>query len=82
MKTTIDIHDDLLARAKRQARHAGVPLRAVVEEGLRLALSASEPVDGYRLPDFSVGDPNAEDPLEAYTWQDLSEIIHGHPGGE
>ncbi|MDE2784668.1 MAG: DUF2191 domain-containing protein [Gemmatimonadota bacterium] len=82
MKTTIDIHDDLLVRAKRHARETGVPLRAVVEEGLRLALSAPERAEGYRLPDLSVGDPNAADPLEAYTWQDLSEIIYGRPVGE
>ena len=76
MKTTIDVHDELLTRAKRHARQAGVPLRAVVEEGLRLVLSGPEAAEPYRLPDLSVGDPGAEDPLEAYSWQDLSEIIH------
>lgn len=79
MKTTIDIHDELLARAKRHARDRGVSLRAVVEEGLRLALATSESSGDFRLPDLSVGDPNGEDPLEAYSWQDLSEIIHEHP---
>ena len=82
MKTTIDIHDELLARAKRHARGAGVPLRAVVEEGLRLILQAPQPAEGYRMPDLSVGDPNGDDPLEAYSWQDLSEIIYGFPRGE
>lgn len=82
MKTTVDVHDDLLARAKRHALRTGVSLRAVVEEGLRLALAAQESGAGYRLPDLGVGDPNARDPLEAYTWQDLSEIIHGRPMGE
>ena len=82
MKTTIDIRDELLARAKRHARGAGVPLRAVVEEGLRLVLSAPPPAEGYRMPDLSVGDPNSDDPLESYSWQDLSEIIYGHPLGE
>ena len=76
MKTTIDVHDELLARAKRHARQAGVPLRVVVEEGLRLVLSGPQAAEPYQLPDLSVGDPNAEDPLEAYSWQDLSEIIH------
>jgi len=79
MKTTIDVHDELLTRAKRHAREAGIPLRALVEEGLRLILSGSEGVAPYRLPDLTVGDPNGEDPLEAYSWQDLSEIIHEHP---
>ena len=37
MKTTLDIHDELLARAKRHARATGRPLRAVVEDGLRPA---------------------------------------------
>ena len=79
MKTTIDVHDELLTRAKRHARETGVPLRAVVEEGIRLVLSGPESADHYRMPDLCVGDPNGEDPLEAYSWQDLSEIIHEHP---
>ena len=82
MKTTIDIHDELLARATRHARGAGVPLRAVVEEGLRLVLQAPQPAEDYRMPDLSVGDPNGDDPLEAYSWQDLSEVIYGFPRGE
>ena len=79
MKTTIDVHDELLTRAKRYARETGVPLRAVMEEGIRLVLSGPESAEPYRMPDLSVGDPNGEDPLEAYSWQDLSEIIHEHP---
>ena len=82
MKTTIDIHDELLVRAKRHARDTGRPLRAVVEEGLRLVLATPEAAQPYRLPDLSVGDPTDEDPLEAYSWQDLSEIIYEHPGDE
>ena len=82
MKTTIEIRDELLMRAKRHARGEGMPLRAVVEEGLRLVLQARRPAEGYRMPDLSVGDPNGDDPLEAYSWQDLSEIIYGHPQGE
>ncbi len=82
MKTTIDIHDDLLTRAKHRARETGVPLRAIVEEGLRVVLCARESSGAYRLPDLSVGDPHGEDPLEAYSWQDLSEIIYGYPVGQ
>ena len=76
MKTTIDIQDELLARAKRHARQTGRPLRAVVEEGLRLAL-ATPPRAGYSLPDLSVGDPARRDPLEQYSWSDLRSIIYG-----
>ena len=48
MKTTLDISDELLARAKRHAKKTGRPLRAVVEEGLRLALE-TRPVERYEF---------------------------------
>jgi len=79
MKTTIDIHDELLARAKQHARKKGCSLRSVVEEGLRQLLSLPESRKRYRLPDLSTGNPEAADPLEAYSWQDLRGMIYGEP---
>lgn len=86
MKITIDIHDHLLAEAKRHARKTGRPLRAVVEDGLRMVLDAlrtptpaCRPIRAYRLLDMSIGDPQGEDPLEAYSWQDLREVAYGDP---
>ncbi len=80
VKTTLDIHDDLLLRAKRHARRIGRPLRAVVEEGLRQVLAAPAAPSRYRLPDLSAGDAEAPDPLESYSWQDLRETIYGDRG--
>ncbi len=69
MKTTLDIHDELLMRAKRHAKNKGKPLRAIVEEGIRLALSEDDaPPKGYKLPDMSAGAPDGPDPLETYSW--------------
>ena len=79
MKTTIDIRDELMVRAKRYAKRTGRPLRAVVEEGLRRVLSDTSHTTPYELPDRSVGDPNATDPLESLSWQDLREEIYGEP---
>ena len=76
MKTTIDIHDELLRRAKRHARLTGQPLRAVVEEGLRLALEAGARRNHYKLPDKSVGTPGGPFPLDSYTWDELRDIIY------
>jgi hypothetical protein len=39
MRTTIDIPDDLLAKAKRIAAESKRPLRAIIEDALREALS-------------------------------------------
>lgn len=77
MKTTVDIADSLLARAKRHAQRAGVPLRAVIEEGIRRVLAAEDVPTPYRLPDLSVGDPHAPNPLEHMSWPELREEIYG-----
>ena len=76
MKTTLDIHDELLLRAKRRVKQTGRPLRALVEDGLRQVLSAKTERRPYRLPDLSVGNPGDSDPLESYSWQDLRELIY------
>jgi Arc/MetJ family transcription regulator len=77
MKTTIDIADALLARAKRHANKLGKPLRALVEEGLRRVLEADASRVGYQLPDRSVGRRGDPNPLEQYSWQDLRDEIYG-----
>ena len=79
VNTTLDIHDELLVRAKRHAQSTGRPLRAVVEEGLRHVRSALPPV-GYELPDRRVGDPQEPDPLDRYSWPELRELIYGGDG--
>jgi hypothetical protein len=71
MKTTVEIPDALLERARIHARRSGRPLRALIEEGLRLVLQAGSARVDYRLPDRSVGIPGEPNPLEAMSWQDL-----------
>ena len=77
MKTTIDIHDDLLAEAMRHAETAGLPLSAVIEDGIRRVLSERQSPNPYSPPDMSVGDPDDPDPLKSYTWPELRELIYG-----
>ena len=79
MKTTLDIKDDLLIRAKNLAKKTGKPLRAVVEDSLRMALEVAEEPARYQLPDMSAGDPDSDDPLEKFSWQDLRTEIYGGP---
>jgi hypothetical protein len=77
MKTTVDISDALLVRAKRHARKVGQPLRALIEEGLRRVLQSELEPPRYRLPDRSVGRAGATNPLDALSWQDLRDEIYG-----
>lgn len=80
MKTTVDVQDDLLDQARRLAKRTGRPLRAVIEQGLRLALREAGRDQPYVLPDCSFGEPDAPDPLESLSWQDLRGEIYGSPG--
>lgn len=79
MKTTVDISDPLLARAKRHARSIGKPLRSVIEDGLRLVLKDDAKRSNYQMPDRSVGEEGGHNPLEGLSWQDLRAEIHGDP---
>lgn len=49
MKTTIEIADDLLARARQVQQENDLTLRSLVEEGLRLALRRRESVERKRF---------------------------------
>jgi len=77
MKTTVEISDVLLTRAKRHARRVGRPLRALIEDGLRHVLEAESTRNKYHLPDLSVGKAGGPNPLEGLSWQDLRDEIYG-----
>jgi predicted DNA binding CopG/RHH family protein len=49
MRTTVEISDQLFRQAKKRAADEGIPLRAVVEEALRVYLSQRPRGAGYRL---------------------------------
>ena len=82
MKTTLDIHDELLARAKQHAKETGRPLRAVVEDGIRQVIDAAPTHARYELPDLRVGDPDGTDPLAGYSWSEMRELIYGGTGAQ
>jgi hypothetical protein len=57
MKTTLDINDQLLARAEALAAEQQTSLTHLVEEGLQLRLhaQAAPPLGNVRLPVFNGG---------------------------
>jgi Bacterial antitoxin of type II TA system, VapB len=78
MKTTLDLPDDLLARARRAAQREGTTLRALVEEGLQLSLRAR--AAGPQRTRFSIM-PFEGDGLTAEfvgaSWPQTRDEIHG-----
>lgn len=54
MKTTIEIADGVFSRAKELAAKEGVPLRVIIEEGLRLAIARRAQQPRFKLRDGSV----------------------------
>lgn len=77
MKTTVELPDTLLERAKRHARKTGRPLRALIEEGVRRVLDDPAGAPPFRLPDRSVGELGGRNPLASYSWSDLRDEIYG-----
>jgi hypothetical protein len=57
VKTTIDIADDLISRAKVVQKRDGVTLRALVEDGLRLVLDRDARKPKYRFVPVTAGTP-------------------------
>jgi hypothetical protein len=80
MKTTVEISDSLLDRAKKRALIAGRSLRALIGEALRRVLQHESKRSGYRLADRSVGRSGGHNPLAARPWQDLRGEIYGDDG--
>ena len=57
VKTTIDIADDLISRARLVQKRDGVTLRTLVEDGLRLVLDRDARKPKYRFVPVVAGTP-------------------------
>jgi len=75
MKTTIDIADDLLIRAKREARREQKTLREIVEEGLRqrLATGGSE---AFRLRRHAFKGRGLHPAVAEGRWETVRDLIY------
>ena len=78
MRTSIDLPDALMARAKRLARRRGTTLRALIEEGL-LAVLKSQASEPFRLPDTSFRGDGMVDGLSEADWSRIRDLAYeGH----
>jgi Arc/MetJ family transcription regulator len=76
MKTTIEISDDVLTRAKRQARREGKTLREVVERALRQQLAAPDVPGSFRLKRHAFKGKGRHPGVAEGDWQQIRDLIY------
>lgn len=82
MRTSFDIPDSLLKRAKALARQRRTTLRAVFLEGLRRVLDEQTTRrSAYELPDESFGEGGVCEGVRLSDWERMRELIYEGRGG-
>jgi Arc/MetJ family transcription regulator len=76
MKTTIDIADPLLARAKQVAAAEGVTLRELVEDGLRQVLEERERRPAFRLRRATFRGHGLQPDVAEGSWQRIRDLAY------
>jgi hypothetical protein len=80
MKTTVEIAEDLFARTREVAQREGTTLRALIEEGLRVALANREQQAPYRWPDLSVTGEGLAPEIVEGSWELMRNRIYAGQG--
>ena len=81
MKTTVEIADDLIARAKALAMRRHTTLRALIEQGLRQVLSDERQPTDFKLRDASVDGQGLSDEFRGKDWAALRQAAYDDHGG-
>jgi Arc/MetJ family transcription regulator len=76
MKTTIDISDDLLRRAKRQAQRENKTLKEVVESALRRQLAAAGPERQFKYRPLTFKGKGLQPGLVEGDWAAIRDRIY------
>lgn len=81
MKTTIEISDPLLQRARQLAAREGVTLRALVERGLQRVLAERKRGKPFRLRKASFRGQGLQPGARGASWEELRERAYEGRGG-
>ena len=80
MKTTVEIEDRLLTRAKDEARRRKTTLRRLIEEGLRFELKQKATRMKFRLRDAAfTGGGGLQPGVDLSNWDQIRGLVYeGH----
>ena len=76
MKTTVDIADDLLLRAKQEAEASHTTLRSLIEEGLREVLSRKSAAGQPRIKPVTFRGTGLQSEFRGQGWDSIRDAIH------
>jgi hypothetical protein len=80
MKTTVDISDELLKKAKRLAAKRRTTLRAIIEQGIRNIIKEQQRGAKYVLPDMSVDGKGLQPEFKNKAWSDIRDAAYDGRG--
>lgn len=76
MKTTVEISDALLARARQAARRDRTTVRQLIETGLRLVLAERQQRGPFRLRDASFAGDGLQPDAATAGWDRVRDQIY------
>jgi len=76
VKTTIDLHDELLRRAKIRAAERGETLRELVERAVRRELESGDTGTEYVPADAAVGGGEINPNFLPWHWDKVRDLIY------
>ena len=80
MKTTVDISDALLDKARRVAAREGTTLRELIEAGLRQTLHERSKKHRFTLKKASFRGEGLQPSLKGASWERLRELAYEDRG--
>lgn len=81
MKTTVEISDELLEKAKKLAVKRRTTLRAIIEQGIRNTIKEQQRAVKYVLPDMSVDGKGLQPEFVSKAWSDIRDAAYDGRGG-
>ena len=76
MKTTIELSDELAKQAKAYAARKHIPLRAVIEKGIRQVLRNDRSTPKFKLRDASVGGNGLQKDFHGADWDKIRDAAY------